>query len=333
MLASVTTLPVIGVPVPLAKLDGLDSLLSIVQMPAGIPVATVAIGGARNAGLLAARILGASDPALTRPARRVRGRSRATRRREEREVAARAVTVSNSSIAASSPVRTPDTRSPKLMTKRAWWLVGLNVLIPGSAQVLAGDRRLGRFGLGSTLVLWALLVLTGVLYLFARGFLIGLLTNTVVLWLLVFGRAVLRRALDHPDPRHPAAGAARAGRPRRRAPSSAGCRSPPSCSSPAPRATPLSPRPRGSACSTPCSPAGRSSRRSTVGTTSCCSAATPDPTARACVPTASRSRASTPRPGRSCCSAFRATSSGRRSSRARRSGGRSRTATTAATTA
>ena len=64
MLAAVTTLPVIGVPVPLAKLDGLDSLLSIVQMPAGIPVATVAIGNARNAGLLAVRILGASDPAL-----------------------------------------------------------------------------------------------------------------------------------------------------------------------------------------------------------------------------------------------------------------------------
>ncbi len=57
MLASLTTLPVIGVPVPLQTLDGLDSLLSIVQMPAGIPVATVAIGGARNAGLLAARIL------------------------------------------------------------------------------------------------------------------------------------------------------------------------------------------------------------------------------------------------------------------------------------
>tara|TARA_R110002020_G_scaffold26653_28_gene86321 strand:- start:278 stop:793 length:516 start_codon:yes stop_codon:yes gene_type:complete len=64
MLASVTTLPVIGVPVPLATLDGLDSLLSIVQMPGGIPVATVSIGGAKNAGLLAARILGASDPAL-----------------------------------------------------------------------------------------------------------------------------------------------------------------------------------------------------------------------------------------------------------------------------
>ena len=64
MLASVTTLPVIGVPVPLAKLDGLDSLLSIVQMPAGVPVATVSIGGARNAGILAARILSTSDDVL-----------------------------------------------------------------------------------------------------------------------------------------------------------------------------------------------------------------------------------------------------------------------------
>ena len=61
MVASATPLPVIGVPVPLAKLDGLDSLLSIVQMPAGVPVATVSIGGARNAGLLAVRILGSSD--------------------------------------------------------------------------------------------------------------------------------------------------------------------------------------------------------------------------------------------------------------------------------
>ena len=64
MLAAVTPLPVIGVPVPLATLDGLDSLLSIVQMPAGVPVATVAIGGARNAGLLAVRILAAGDAAL-----------------------------------------------------------------------------------------------------------------------------------------------------------------------------------------------------------------------------------------------------------------------------
>src|ERR1041385_4573982 len=64
MLASVTPLPVIGVPVPLAPLDGLDYLLSIVQMPAGVPVATVAVAAARNAGLLAVRILAASDPEL-----------------------------------------------------------------------------------------------------------------------------------------------------------------------------------------------------------------------------------------------------------------------------
>jgi 5-(carboxyamino)imidazole ribonucleotide mutase len=64
MLASVTPLPVIGVPVPLQQLDGLDSLLSIVQMPSGVPVATVAIGSARNAGLLAVRILAASDDEL-----------------------------------------------------------------------------------------------------------------------------------------------------------------------------------------------------------------------------------------------------------------------------
>jgi 5-(carboxyamino)imidazole ribonucleotide mutase len=64
MVASATVLPVIGVPVPLKYLDGLDSLLSIVQMPAGIPVATVSVGGARNAGLLAVRILAAADPDL-----------------------------------------------------------------------------------------------------------------------------------------------------------------------------------------------------------------------------------------------------------------------------
>ncbi len=64
MVAAMTPLPVIGVPVPLKHLDGMDSLLSIVQMPAGVPVATVSIGGARNAGLLAVRILGASDLVL-----------------------------------------------------------------------------------------------------------------------------------------------------------------------------------------------------------------------------------------------------------------------------
>ncbi|SHG47753.1 5-(carboxyamino)imidazole ribonucleotide mutase [Streptoalloteichus hindustanus] len=64
MVASATVLPVIGVPVPLKHLDGMDSLLSIVQMPAGVPVATVSVGGARNAGLLAVRVLAATDPAL-----------------------------------------------------------------------------------------------------------------------------------------------------------------------------------------------------------------------------------------------------------------------------
>jgi 5-(carboxyamino)imidazole ribonucleotide mutase len=64
MVASATPLPVIGVPVPLKHLDGLDSLLSIVQMPAGVPVATVSVGGARNAGLLAVRMLASADDAL-----------------------------------------------------------------------------------------------------------------------------------------------------------------------------------------------------------------------------------------------------------------------------
>lgn len=64
MVASATVLPVIGVPVPLKYLDGMDSLLSIVQMPAGVPVATVSVGGARNAGLLAVRMLASCDPAL-----------------------------------------------------------------------------------------------------------------------------------------------------------------------------------------------------------------------------------------------------------------------------
>jgi 5-(carboxyamino)imidazole ribonucleotide mutase len=66
MLAAVTTLPVVGVPVPLGRLDGLDSLLSIVQMPAGVPVATVSIGGARNAALIAVKILATADDSLRR---------------------------------------------------------------------------------------------------------------------------------------------------------------------------------------------------------------------------------------------------------------------------
>jgi 5-(carboxyamino)imidazole ribonucleotide mutase len=66
MVAAATTLPVIGVPVPLKYLDGMDSLLSIVQMPAGIPVATVGIGNAKNAGLLAARIIGSFDESVSK---------------------------------------------------------------------------------------------------------------------------------------------------------------------------------------------------------------------------------------------------------------------------
>ena len=65
---------------------------------------------------------------------------------------------------AASPIRYPDTKSRPLMTRRGWWLVVLNLLIPGSAQVLAGDRKLGRFGLGATLTLWTLLLLAIVGY-------------------------------------------------------------------------------------------------------------------------------------------------------------------------
>jgi 5-(carboxyamino)imidazole ribonucleotide mutase len=89
MIASVTTLPVIGVPVPLAHLDGLDSLLSIVQMPAGIPVATVAIGAARNAGLLAVRILAASDARLAERVAAFQAELRATAQAKGRALSAR----------------------------------------------------------------------------------------------------------------------------------------------------------------------------------------------------------------------------------------------------
>lgn len=82
MLASVTSLPVIGVPVPLKYMDGMDSLLSIVQMPGGVPVATVSVGGARNAGLLAARILGAGEGEEAARIRAAMGEFRATLRDE-----------------------------------------------------------------------------------------------------------------------------------------------------------------------------------------------------------------------------------------------------------
>lgn len=81
-----------------------------------------------------------------------------------------------------SPVRYPDTNAPALMTKRAWWLVVLNVLIPGSAQLLAGNRRLGRFGVASTFVLWALAVGAVLLYFLARATLLTIVSTTIGLW-------------------------------------------------------------------------------------------------------------------------------------------------------
>lgn len=79
------------------------------------------------------------------------------------------------------PVRYPDTRSPAMMTKRAWWLVALNLLVPGSAQVLAGSRRLGRFGLAATFVGWSLLIVALIVALFARSALVVVATNRVAL--------------------------------------------------------------------------------------------------------------------------------------------------------
>lgn len=88
-------------------------------------------------------------------------------------------------MSTSNPVRNPDTRSPKLMTKRAWWLVILNLLIPGSAQVLAGNRRAGRFALGATLVLWAIVIVAIVVGLLNRTILLSLVTNSITLWVIV----------------------------------------------------------------------------------------------------------------------------------------------------
>jgi 5-(carboxyamino)imidazole ribonucleotide mutase len=89
MLASVTALPVIGVPVPLQHLDGLDSLLSIVQMPAGVPVATVSVGGARNAGLLAVRILATTDERLRRRMEQFQQELAETARRKDADLQTR----------------------------------------------------------------------------------------------------------------------------------------------------------------------------------------------------------------------------------------------------
>jgi LCP family protein required for cell wall assembly len=85
---------------------------------------------------------------------------------------------------ASSPIRYPNSGSSQLMTRRAWWLVALNILIPGSAQVLAGNRRLGRFGLGATLSFLALVVLAGLVYLINPEIMLTIATNSVGLWII-----------------------------------------------------------------------------------------------------------------------------------------------------
>jgi len=87
-----------------------------------------------------------------------------------------------------SVLRDPDRTDTAFMTKRAWWLTVLNLFVPGSAQVLAGNRRLGRFGLGATLVFWTLIVVAIVLAVFARGILLDIATNT---WVLVAGVVLL----------------------------------------------------------------------------------------------------------------------------------------------
>lgn len=97
-------------------------------------------------------------------------------------------------MSATGSIRTPDQRSAPTMTKRAWWLVGLNLLIPGSAQLLAGDRRLGRFGVGATFLLWSLVLAGIVVWLVARSAIISLVTNPVgltVVQVLLAGYAVL----------------------------------------------------------------------------------------------------------------------------------------------
>ena len=82
-------------------------------------------------------------------------------------------------MTATSPIRTPDLRSTPTMTKRAWWLVGLNLLIPGTAQILAGNRRLGRFGVGSTFLLWSLGIVGLVVWFVAHTVILSIVTNPI----------------------------------------------------------------------------------------------------------------------------------------------------------
>ncbi len=86
-----------------------------------------------------------------------------------------------------SPLRHPDTRDPAVMSRRAWWLLGLNLLVPGSAQLLAGDRRLGRFAVGATFVLWGIVAASIALFLLWRPAALTIATNVVVLWIAQLG--------------------------------------------------------------------------------------------------------------------------------------------------
>ena len=189
MLASVTALPVIGVPVPLAYLDGMDSLLSIVQMPAGIPVATVSIGGAKNAGPPRGAHSRNVGCRTRRPRRGVRARPRGAGGGEEPAAQGVAVSVMSPpraprpsasvprSLVEEQPLRYPDASSRAFMTARGWWLVLLNFLLPGSAQVVAGNRRLGRIGVAATLTMWVLAVLGILSALLWRTAFVTLATN------------------------------------------------------------------------------------------------------------------------------------------------------------
>ncbi|MBC7402089.1 MAG: LytR family transcriptional regulator, partial [Microbacteriaceae bacterium] len=80
-------------------------------------------------------------------------------------------------MSTTTPIRTPDQRSAPTMTKRAWWLVALNLLVPGSAQLLAGNRRLGRTGVASTFLLWSLALVGLVVWVVAHPVVLGLVTN------------------------------------------------------------------------------------------------------------------------------------------------------------
>jgi len=184
MIASVTTLPVIGVPVPLAYLDGMDSLLSIVQMPRH--PGRDGVDRRRSQRRHPRRAHDRGDGCRgRREAGRLRRRPRAGRGDQERGAQDRGRLPR--AVSLTSPLRHPDTRQPELMAKRAWWLLGLNLLIPGSAQLLAGDRKWGRFAVGATFVLWSVALGGLLLFALARPVALTIATNVVTLWVAQLG--------------------------------------------------------------------------------------------------------------------------------------------------